>query len=125
MITLYTIVFLASLIIGIMFGLPIAYSLLLSGAATALAMGGTATNAQIVAAQLMRGTDSVTMMALPFFILVGELMNRGGLTKQSARRARLCYNTGVFNVCKPCRFSCRKHRSIGRHPYSDDGKIRV
>ena len=82
MITLYTIVFLASLIIGIMFGLPIAYSLLLSGAATALAMGGTATNAQIVAAQLMRGTDSVTMMALPFFILVGELMNRGGLTKR-------------------------------------------
>ncbi len=28
----------------------------------------------------MRGTDSVTMMALPFFVLAGELMNRGGLT---------------------------------------------
>ncbi len=65
-----------------MIGLPIAHSLLLSGALTALTMGGSATNPQIVAAQLMRGTDSVTMMALPFFILVGELMNRGGLTKR-------------------------------------------
>jgi tripartite ATP-independent transporter DctM subunit len=30
----------------------------------------------------MRGVDSVTMMALPFFIIAGELMNRGGLTKR-------------------------------------------
>ncbi|AEE15547.1 TRAP transporter large permease [Treponema brennaborense] len=82
MVTVYTVVFLASLVIGIMLGLPIAYSLILSAAATALSMGGSATNPQIVAAQLMRGTDSVTMMALPFFILVGELMNRGGLTKR-------------------------------------------
>ncbi len=82
MVTIYSIVFLGSLIIGIMFGLPIAHSLLLSAASTALAIGGSATNPQIVAAQLMRGTDSVTMMALPFFILVGELMNRGGLTKR-------------------------------------------
>jgi tripartite ATP-independent transporter DctM subunit len=75
-------VFLGSLIVGIMVGLPIAYSLLLSGVSTSLAIGGSATNPQTVAAQLMRGTDSVTMMALPFFILVGELMNRGGLTKR-------------------------------------------
>lgn len=82
MITLYSIVFLGSLIVSIMFGLPIAHSLLFSAVSTALAIGGNATNPQTVAAQLMRGTDSVTMMALPFFILVGELMNRGGLTKR-------------------------------------------
>lgn len=82
MVTVYSIVFLGSLVIGILFGLPIAHSLLFSAASTALAIGGSATNPQIVAAQLMRGTDSVTMMALPFFILVGELMNRGGLTKR-------------------------------------------
>ncbi|MGI5069773.1 TRAP transporter large permease [Treponema pectinovorum] len=79
---MYTIVFLASLVITIMIGMPITYSLLLSGAATAIAIGGSATSAQTVAAQVMRGTDSVSMMALPFFILVGELMNRGGLTKR-------------------------------------------
>lgn len=82
MVAVYTIVFLGALIIGIMIGLPIAHSLLLSAVSTALAIGGSATNPQIVAAQLMRGTDSVTMMALPFFILVGELMNRGGLTRR-------------------------------------------
>ncbi len=82
MVTIYTIVFLGALVIGIMIGLPIAYSLMLSGVATALAIGGSATSAQTVAAQVMRGTDSVSMMALPFFILVGELMNRGGLTKR-------------------------------------------
>lgn len=82
MVALYSIVFLGSLVIGIMFGVPIAHSLLLSAVSTAIAIGGNATNPQIVAAQLMRGTDSVTMMALPFFILVGELMNRGGLTKR-------------------------------------------
>ena len=63
-------------------GLPISFSLLFGSAATALHMGGTATNPQIVATQLMRGVDSVSMMALPFFIIAGELMNRGGLTKR-------------------------------------------
>ncbi|MDR2865357.1 MAG: TRAP transporter large permease subunit [Spirochaetaceae bacterium] len=82
MIAVYTTVFLVSLIVGIMVGLPIAFALILSAVATALFMGGSATNPQIIAAQLMRGTDSVTMMALPFFILAGELMNKGGLTKR-------------------------------------------
>ncbi|MDR0409335.1 MAG: TRAP transporter large permease [Spirochaetaceae bacterium] len=76
------IIFLIYLVITIMLGLPIAFSLLFTASATALHLGGVATNPQTVAAQLMRGTDSVTMMALPFFILAGELMNRGGLTKR-------------------------------------------
>jgi hypothetical protein len=40
MVALYTTVFLASMVISIMLGLPIAFSLILSGASTALAMGG-------------------------------------------------------------------------------------
>ena len=76
------ILFLLYLCGAMMLGLPIAFSLLLGSIATALHIGGTATNPQIVAAQLMRGVDSVTMMALPFFIIAGELMNRGGLTKR-------------------------------------------
>ncbi len=76
------ILFMVYLCGAMMLGLPIAFSLLFGSAATALHMGGTATNPQIVAAQLMRGVDSVSMMALPFFIIAGELMNRGGLTKR-------------------------------------------
>ena len=76
------ILFLIYLFASIMAGLPIAFALLLCAVATALHMGGSAANPQIIAAQFMRGLDSVTMMALPFFILAGELMNRGGLTKR-------------------------------------------
>jgi tripartite ATP-independent transporter DctM subunit len=82
MIPIFTTVFLVSLVVSIMLGLPIAFALLFCASTTALVMGGSATNPQIVAAQLLRGTDSVTMMALPFFVLAGELMNKGGLTKR-------------------------------------------
>ncbi|MDR0569267.1 MAG: TRAP transporter large permease [Spirochaetaceae bacterium] len=74
--------FLAVLFITILMGLPIAYALLCTAGATAVFIGGSATNPATFAAQLMRGTDSVTMMALPFFVLAGELMNKGGLTRR-------------------------------------------
>ena len=63
-------------------GVPIAFALLFASVATGLHMGGSSGDPQIMAAQLLRGTDSVAMMALPFFILTGELMNRGGLTQR-------------------------------------------
>ncbi len=74
--------FLVYLIAAIAIGVPIAISLLFCAVVTGLHMGGTATNPEIISAQLMRGTDSVSMMALPFFVLAGELMNRGGLTRR-------------------------------------------
>ncbi|MDR0383614.1 MAG: TRAP transporter large permease [Spirochaetaceae bacterium] len=80
--SILAIVFLVSLFVSIIIGVPIAFSLLFSAAATALCMGGSATNPQIIALQLMQGSDSVTLMALPFFVLAGELMNKGGLTKR-------------------------------------------
>lgn len=67
---------------SIAIGVPIAFALLFASIATGMHMGGSSGNPQIMAAQLMRGTDSVAMMALPFFILAGELMNRGGLTQR-------------------------------------------
>lgn len=74
--------FLVYLIFAIAIGVPIAISLLFCAVVTGLHMGGTATSPEIISAQLMRGTDSVSMMALPFFVLAGELMNRGGLTRR-------------------------------------------
>lgn len=70
---------LAYLVGAIAIGVPIAFALLFCAMVTGMVAGGS-TDAQIMASQLMRGTDSVAMMALPFFILTGELMNRGGLT---------------------------------------------
>lgn len=75
-------IFIASMLVGIIIGLPIAVALLLCAVATALALGGGDANPTIIARTLMQGSDSVTMMALPFFVLAGEIMNRGGLTKR-------------------------------------------
>lgn len=80
MMTLLLILFLVYLTVAIILGVPIAFALLLAGGAIGLHLGGSAADPEIVGAQLMRGTDSVAMMALPFFVLAGELMNRGGLT---------------------------------------------
>lgn len=75
-------VFIVSMLIGIAIGLPIAMALLLCAVCTAVFMGGGDANPTILARTLMQGSDSVTMMALPFFMLAGEIMNRGGLTKR-------------------------------------------
>ncbi|WP_312443055.1 TRAP transporter large permease [Lacrimispora sp.] len=75
------VVFFAILLIALAFGLPISFSLILCAAGTGyLLLGGGNAKPLLYAQQLMRGTDSVTMMALPFFVVAGELMNRGGLT---------------------------------------------
>ena len=81
-VSVLAIIFLGSLIIAIMIGVPISFAMLFSAVVTGLSMGGTAASPQIIAMQLMQGSDSVALMALPFFILAGEFMNRGGLTKR-------------------------------------------
>ena len=39
-------------------------------------------DAQIVAQNLIGGADSFPLMAVPFFMLAGEIMNTGGLAKR-------------------------------------------
>ena len=74
-------IFIASMLIGLAIGLPIAIALLFCSITTAMFMGGADANPTIIARWMMNGTDQQTMMALPFFIMAGEIMNRGGLTK--------------------------------------------
>jgi len=77
-----SLIYLGSMVIAILMGMPIAFSILISAIITGLCIGGSGANMQTIALQLMQGSDSVTLMALPFFILAGEFMNRGGLTKR-------------------------------------------
>ena len=74
------VVFLASLVGSMAIGLPICFSLLFSGVCMMLFMNGF--NSQILSQNLFSGADSFSMMAVPFFILAGEFMNRGGITKR-------------------------------------------
>ena len=39
-------------------------------------------DAQIIAQNIINGADSFPLMAVPFFMLAGEMMNTGGLSKR-------------------------------------------
>jgi len=74
------VVFLVALVGGILVGLPICFALMFSGVCMMLFLNGF--NSQILSQNLFSGADSFSMMAVPFFVLTGELMKRGGITKR-------------------------------------------
>ncbi|MCF5071417.1 TRAP transporter large permease subunit [Pseudomonas syringae] len=74
------IIFLGSLIGTMAIGIPIAFALLLVSVALMLQLD--MFDAQIVAQNLLNGADSFPLMAVPFFMLAGEIMNAGGLSKR-------------------------------------------
>jgi TRAP-type mannitol/chloroaromatic compound transport system permease large subunit len=61
-------------------GMPIAYALLVCG--VALMWHLDMFDAQILAQNLINGADSFPLLAVPFFMLAGEIMNAGGLSKR-------------------------------------------
>ena len=69
-------IFVGSLLATMAIGVPIAYALLLSGIALMFYLD--VFDTQIIAQNLISGGDNFPLMAIPFFILAGELMNRGG-----------------------------------------------
>lgn len=73
-------VFLGSLFGSLALGVPIAFALLASGVMLMLVMGTFDT--QIVAQNLINGANNFSLMAIPFFVLAGELMNAGGISKR-------------------------------------------
>lgn len=77
--------FLAVLFVGILAGLPVAFSLLLSAIALMLHMG--LFRSDILAQSLINGVDSFPLLAIPFFLVAGEVMSRGGLSKRIVRLA--------------------------------------
>ncbi|MDO9403032.1 MAG: TRAP transporter large permease subunit [Polaromonas sp.] len=73
-------VFVGSLLLAMAIGIPIAFSLLASG--VALMWHLDLFDAQILAQNLIGGADSFPLLAVPFFMLAGELMNVGGLSRR-------------------------------------------
>lgn len=73
-------VFIGSLLGAMGIGIPIAFALMLSAIALMLMMGNL--DAQILAQRLVNGADSYPLMAIPFFLIAGELMNAGGLSRR-------------------------------------------
>jgi len=79
-------VFLFSLCGAMAVGMPCAFALMVCGMALMAFMVATgiypAFDAQVIAQKMLDGADSFILLAIPFFILAGELMNAGGLSKR-------------------------------------------
>jgi len=73
-------VFLFSLLGAMALGTPIAFALLVCGVALMVHLNSFDT--QILAQNLLEGVNNYPLMAVPFFMLAGELMNAGGLSRR-------------------------------------------
>jgi tripartite ATP-independent transporter DctM subunit len=65
--------------------MPLAFSLIVSGVALMLHLDNFDT--QIVSQNLINGADNFPLMAVPFFMLAGELMNAGGMSRRIVNSA--------------------------------------
>jgi TRAP-type transport system large permease protein len=81
-----TAIFLIVLIAAMSIGMPIAHALILTG--VVLMWHLDFFDAQLLAQNLLAGFDNFPLLAVPFFILAGELMNAGGLSRRIIDLAR-------------------------------------
>ena len=73
-------VFTFSLLGAMALGMPIAFALIVCGVALMAHLD--IFDSQIVAQNIINGADSFPLMAVPFFMLAGEIMNTGGLSRR-------------------------------------------
>jgi tripartite ATP-independent transporter DctM subunit len=78
-------VFIGSLLGAMALGMPIAFALLVCGVALMTFMGNF--DAQILAQRFVDGADNFPLLAVPFFLLAGEFMNAGGLSRRIVQMA--------------------------------------
>ena len=69
------------LLLLMIFGLPIAFALMIAPGIS-LFMDGQESMFPMLVMRMYNGMDSFPLMAIPYFILAGEVMNRGGITER-------------------------------------------
>ncbi|MEN9844095.1 MAG: hypothetical protein RLZZ612_1924 [Pseudomonadota bacterium] len=74
------VVFVVGMLVLMGIGMNMALALVLTGAGMAWVLGFWDT--QLLAQNLVAGVDSFPLLAVPFFILAGELMNAGGISRR-------------------------------------------
>jgi len=74
------VVFLTSLLGAMALGMPVAFALIVCALALMLHSG--MFDPQIIAQNMIVGADTFTLLAIPFFLLAGEFMNTGGLSRR-------------------------------------------
>ncbi len=126
-------IFLGALLGPMALGVPIAFALIISGVALMMYLG--MFDAQIVAQNVLNGADSFPLMAVPFFLLAGEVMNTGrpvaayrrsrhGDGRPCARRPRLRGHLRGLRSFEPLRFGRSRCCSTRRAALPDDAEVR-
>lgn len=78
--------FLISLFSFILLNVPIAFSLVLTALVLMIASGNV--SPAIITQHIVRGIDNFPLMAIPFFVLAGEIMNAGGISRRIVNFAK-------------------------------------
>lgn len=73
-------IFIVALLGAMAIGMPVAMALMATSLVMMAWMG--IFDAQILAQNMLSGADSFPLMAIPFFVLAGELMNAGGMSRR-------------------------------------------
>jgi tripartite ATP-independent transporter DctM subunit len=81
-------VLILSFVILLAIGVPIAWSIGISSILTMLMSIPTLSAFTTVAQRMATGLDSFALLAIPFFILAGQIMNRGGIARRLVAFAR-------------------------------------
>lgn len=80
---LFAVLFLGLLVFLFVFGFPVPYAIgLTSIAALIWEYGILDIPYEIIAQRIIYGVNNFTLLAIPFFLLAGKLMNTGGITKR-------------------------------------------
>jgi tripartite ATP-independent transporter DctM subunit len=69
-------------------GVPVAWSLGISSFLTLLVTVAAVPSATTIAQRMGTGLDSFALLAIPFFVLAGEIMNRGGIANRLIELAK-------------------------------------
>lgn len=78
----------ASFFLLLFLGIPIAYALCMSSILYMVVYSDVPLI--IIAQQMLKGVDSFTLMAIPFFVIAGSLMQNGGIAKRMVNFAKSC-----------------------------------
>ncbi len=68
-----------SFLIFLVIGIPIAWAIGISSLITLIAATGSVLSLGVMGQQVLTSLDSFALLAIPFFILAGQIMNKGGI----------------------------------------------
>ena len=113
-----------SFFVMLLAGVPISAGIGIASVITALFSMPADIFALIAAQRCFSGLDSFSLLALPFFTLGGNIMNKGGIARRLIRLARLLVGkipgylaaTNVHVLRRGLRLVGRRHLGHGLHP---------